>query len=248
MINIIAPNKEETQKFAQKRCNDYNPSHFANNSKQIVPGDWAVERYIIRNMCSQGTANFEFKDMIKPLDRLIIKSDGIYRIDNLKNPLVSISRYNEIDIENGEINDMLRSEPINTLGQHYCLTSGDINTTIDSTLKQAGLQRNEEKSVFWYTNSQIILTNCPSKLRNLERKIETPDISNLKIKKNGGSGKITFKFPLFNYEDSTQVGLIKKTVACLRLDKYTPFMSQRVYEEEQLRTGIPRLGQQYLEK
>ena len=78
MVEIIALNSQDTQKFAENVCFDYNPIHKAANNPQYLPGDWLFLKYLEhQGLPKAQTLTFKGNGGVSPEEIIEVKENEI---------------------------------------------------------------------------------------------------------------------------------------------------------------------------
>lgn len=236
MVEIIALNSQDTQKFAENVCFDYNPIHKAANNPQYLPGDWLFLKYLEhQGLPKAQTLTFKGNGGVSPEEIIEVKENEIVA----KNTQVKFQEIDSIKTLDGYFLDhaICLKDANNTLAlkqffpsfdhktleftKQYCMISGDLvgcenlsGGVLEKILNKENLQKTKD-SLFIYRGSSFIINPRLDEIKPEENL--TRDLIHVETSMNRGIFKIAVRYILFNKETRYRVADLRKEVVCYNL-------------------------------
>lgn len=234
-MEIKALNAQNTQRFAETVCFDYNPVHKVANTPQYVPGDYLFLKYVEEFVLSKGQSlTFKGKG-VTPEEKLTFENNEI-RGENIQ---VKFQLIDEVKIENVyslenpyfKYNDNSKAlseffpnfdHKTFEFVRQYCLISADLvgsenlkGGVLKQILDKENLQRTQN-SLFVYRSSSFSLNSNFHKI-NLWENL-TRNLIGVETSMTRGIFKIGVIYKLFNQQTLLSVADLKKEVVCYNLE------------------------------
>lgn len=235
IAEVIALNPQDTQKFAENVCFDYNPVHKVGNNPQYLPGDWLFLTYL-QHIGLPKSKSLIFKGAagVLPEEKIVLDKNEI----KAQNSQIKFQDIDSIAVRGGYYLPKIQDEKKDNsdslkyffpsfdhktleFAKQYCLISGDLvgskslsGGVLEQILNTENLQRTQS-SVFIYRGSSFITSQRLDEIKSEEN--IGRDLIHVETSIAKGILKIGVRYRLFNENTNYTVADLKKEVVCYNL-------------------------------